>query len=119
MHLVFTWLVAPSCFFTAVRALSSYSVVREYSDDTFFDRWTQFGSWDNLTNGACLSNRHEGSRRILVSHWLYVGNANFLDQQAAVSEHLIYTNSDGRAVIKVDNTSVVSAPADRNSVHVF
>ncbi|EIM85938.1 uncharacterized protein STEHIDRAFT_58644 [Stereum hirsutum FP-91666 SS1] len=97
MNSALIWLSTVSFLLTVVRGSSSYSVVREYSGQTFFDRWTQFGSWDNLTNG----------------------NANFLDQQAAVSERLIYTDGDGRAVIKVDNTSVVSAPSDRNSVRTF
>lgn len=59
------------------------------------------------------------SKALLIFSLSTVGNANFLDQQAAVSERLIYTDGDGRAVIKVDNTSVVSAPSDRNSVRTF
>lgn len=37
----------------ALRAVSAYDIVREYSGSTFFDRWDYYGSWDNLTLGAC------------------------------------------------------------------
>ena len=29
-----------------------YDMVREYSGQSFFDRWDFYGSWDNLTLGA-------------------------------------------------------------------
>lgn len=120
MNTALIWLSTVSFLLTGVRASSSYSVVREYSGQTFFDRWTQFGSWDNLTNGTFIQAEACYLKVLLIFFLLSTeGNANFLDQQAAVTERLIYTDDNGRAVIKVDNTSVVSAPSDRNSVRTF
>lgn len=33
----------------------AFSVVRDYSGETFFDGWDFYGSWDNLTLGTSCS----------------------------------------------------------------
>lgn len=38
----------------ALRVVSSYDIVREYSGSSFFDAWTYYGQYDNLTLGASL-----------------------------------------------------------------
>jgi len=44
------WL-ALGAFASCISAVSGYSLVREYSGQTFFDRWDFYGNVDNLTNG--------------------------------------------------------------------
>jgi len=73
-----------------------YDMVREYSGQTFFDRWDFYGSWDNLT----------------------LGDVWWLDRNTAFQDGLAYTDGSGRAVIKVDNTSTVPWNEKRNSVRI-
>ena len=35
-------------------AFAAYNLVKEYSGTSFFSGWDFYGSYDNLTNGACL-----------------------------------------------------------------
>jgi hypothetical protein len=38
-------------FASYVSSVRGYSLVREYSGQTFFDRWDFYGGYDNLTQG--------------------------------------------------------------------
>ena len=49
------WLVLQ--IFTYVSFVESYSLVREYSGQSFFDRWDFYGGYDNLTQGEYISIR--------------------------------------------------------------
>ncbi|KIJ33045.1 glycoside hydrolase family 16 protein [Sphaerobolus stellatus SS14] len=90
-----------SAFFIPLTLLSTssfaYDLVRQYSGDTFFDRWTFLGGSDvNLTNG----------------------DVNYLGHTAAVSAKLVYTNSANNVIIKVDNTTNVPQNEKRNSIRL-
>ncbi|KAI0056594.1 hypothetical protein BV25DRAFT_1903121 [Artomyces pyxidatus] len=74
----------------------SYDIVREYSGQTFFDRWDFYGSWDNLT----------------------LGDVWWLDRDSAFQQGLAYTDDNGRVVIRVDNTSTVPFNEKRNTVRI-
>ncbi|KAJ3570032.1 hypothetical protein NP233_g4669 [Leucocoprinus birnbaumii] len=78
--------------------LASYVPVREYAGPNFFDAWTY---WDNVDNTT----------------W---GNVTYVDRQTATSSRLAYVNDAGNAIIKVDNTTLISpAPlVNRNSVRI-
>ncbi|CEQ41711.1 SPOSA6832_03453 [Sporobolomyces salmonicolor] len=95
----------------AAGARAEYSLVKDYSGDSFFNGWSYYGSWDNLTNG----------------------DVNFVNQSA--STQLAYVNDAGRmtahillalnpfhlaqnAIIKVDNTSTVLYPNKRDTVRI-
>ncbi|KIJ40103.1 glycoside hydrolase family 16 protein [Sphaerobolus stellatus SS14] len=81
-----------------LRTVSAYNFVREYSGSSFFDRWTFFGSFDNLTNG----------------------DVNFADKATAfnTSNPLVMVNSAQNVVIKVDNASTVLPTLKRTSVRI-
>jgi len=36
-------------------SLGAYNLVKDYSGQTFFDSWTYYGNYDNLTNGTHLN----------------------------------------------------------------
>ncbi|KAF9240470.1 concanavalin A-like lectin/glucanase domain-containing protein [Melanogaster broomeanus] len=78
------------------RAGMAYDIIREYAGSTFFDGWDFYGSWDNLT----------------------LGNATWVNQSVATSQQLAYVNSEGHAIIKVDNVTDVLDGALRNSVRI-
>ncbi|GAA5921226.1 hypothetical protein JCM1841_001643 [Sporobolomyces salmonicolor] len=78
----------------AAGARAEYSLVKDYSGDSFFNGWSYYGSWDNLTNG----------------------DVNFVNQSA--STQLAYVNDAGNAIIKVDNTSTVLYPNKRDTVRI-
>lgn len=73
-----------------------YDMVREYSGQSFFDRWDFYGSWDNLT----------------------LGDVWWLDRTSALEQGLAYTDTQGRAVLKVDNNSNVPWNQKRNSIRI-
>jgi hypothetical protein len=33
-------------------SLGAYNLVKDYSGQTFFDSWSYYGNYDNLTNGV-------------------------------------------------------------------
>ncbi|KAF8340185.1 glycoside hydrolase family 16 protein [Amanita rubescens] len=75
-----------------------YSLLREYSGSSFFDRWDFYGNVDNTT-------------------W---GNVTYLDRQDAMSSGLATVNSAGNAIMRVDDTTYI-APAsvvNRASVRI-
>ncbi|KAH9932847.1 concanavalin A-like lectin/glucanase domain-containing protein [Amylocystis lapponica] len=73
---------------------TSFQLVKEYSGTDFFQGWSFYGNFDNLTNGDVT----------------YVNQTN--------ATNLAYVNSAGNAIIKVDNTSFVPYNEKRNSVRV-
>lgn len=77
---------------------AAYNLVKDYSGQTFFDNWSYYGSYDNLTNGDII--------------WV---NQTVGD---APSNPLTYVNAAGNAVIKVDNTTTVPYNEKRNSVRL-
>ncbi|KIY50366.1 hypothetical protein FISHEDRAFT_64979 [Fistulina hepatica ATCC 64428] len=80
----------------AAEVLAAYNLVKEFSGDTFFDDWTYYGYWDNLTSG----------------------DVEFLSRANATADKLTYVNDAGRAIIKVDNTTDVLYNYKRNSVRI-
>ncbi|KDQ60268.1 glycoside hydrolase family 16 protein [Jaapia argillacea MUCL 33604] len=75
---------------------ASYSLVRSYSGQTFFDDWDFYGYWDNLT----------------------LGDVWWLNRSDAMTQGLAYINDAGRAVIKVVNSSNVPFNQKRNTVRI-
>ncbi|KAF9476798.1 hypothetical protein BDN70DRAFT_881992 [Pholiota conissans] len=73
----------------------------EYAGPTFFDKFAYYGNVDNTT-------------------W---GNVTFLDQTDATAQKLTFINGAGNAVIKVDNTTTLTAgppgqAVNRNSIRL-
>ncbi|KAJ8076790.1 hypothetical protein AAF712_000405 [Marasmius tenuissimus] len=90
------FLLVPTLF-PGFASATSYSLVRDYSGATFFNGWKFYGAADNLTNG----------------------DANFVSQSQASSLQLAYVDPNTqRAIIKVDNTSVVAFNEKRNTVRI-
>ncbi|KIM25375.1 glycoside hydrolase family 16 protein [Serendipita vermifera MAFF 305830] len=77
---------------------AAYNLVKDYSGQTFFDNWSYYGSFDNLTNGDII----------------WVDSAT----GSAPANPLTYINPAGNAVIKVDNTTTVPYNEKRNSVRL-
>ncbi|KAI0035226.1 concanavalin A-like lectin/glucanase domain-containing protein [Vararia minispora EC-137] len=88
--------VSALVIFPALTAATSYSLVKEYSGSTFFNDWSFYGNYDNLTNGDAI----------------------FVTRDVAASSNLAYVNSAGNAIIKVDNTTTVDYNYKRNTVRV-
>lgn len=78
-------------------AADTYDMVKEYAGTTFFDEWTFYNHFDNLTNG----------------------DVNFLSASQATSSKLAYVNPTTKhAIIAVDNTSTVVFNDKRSSVRM-
>jgi hypothetical protein len=76
---------------------ASYDLVKEYSGPKFFDDWTFYDHFDNLTNGDTV----------------------FLSASKAASSKLAYVDpTSSHAIIKVDNTSLIPYNYKRNSVRM-
>lgn len=73
---------------------ANYTLVQDYSGSGFFSGWDFYGHYDNLTNGDTT----------------YVDQTN--------SSSLAYVDSNGRAIVKVDNTTFVPYNEKRNSVRI-
>ncbi|KAI0032609.1 glycoside hydrolase family 16 protein [Vararia minispora EC-137] len=84
------------CVLAIALQVAAYDVVREYSGNTFFDRWDFYGSWDNLT----------------------LGDVWWQDRATAMSTGLAYVNEAGSAIMKVDNTTNVPFNDKRNSIRI-
>lgn len=78
-------------------ALAQYNLVKDYSGQSFFDNWSYYGNYDNLTNGDIV--------------WVNQTTAD-------ANPQLTYVNAAGNAIIKVDNTSTVVYNDKRNSVRL-
>ncbi|AFR98888.2 endo-1,3(4)-beta-glucanase [Cryptococcus neoformans C23] len=76
---------------------ASTPLVRTYQGDSFFDRWTYYGHYDNTTNGDAI----------------------FANKSVATSTpELTYVTSDGSAIIRVDNSSTVQYNYKRDTVKI-
>ena len=88
-----------------LQAHSIYIPLREYSGKSFFDRWDFYGNVDNTTWGTFVSDLKY--IYIQLDGHKYAGNASFVDSQTARNKNLVYTNSNGNAIIKVDDQATV------------
>ncbi|KAH7919467.1 glycoside hydrolase family 16 protein [Leucogyrophana mollusca] len=76
---------------------TQYSFSKEYYGSTFFDDWTFYNNYDNLTNGDAI----------------------FVSAQVAASAQLAYVDTTtSHAIIKVDNTTTVPYNDKRNTVRI-
>jgi len=88
--------LAPLLLASSITSSLGFSLVKEHAGQNFFDGWNFYGSWDNLT----------------------LGDVWWLNETAATDQHLAYINDAGRAVMKVDNTSVVPMGEKRNTIRI-
>ncbi|KIJ37321.1 glycoside hydrolase family 16 protein [Sphaerobolus stellatus SS14] len=79
---------------------------------SFFDRWSFYGSWDNLTLGKAPQYRS------LIKCLSRVGDVNWVDRNTAFSSNLVRIDSAQNAIIKVDNVSFVPWQEKRNTVRI-
>lgn len=77
-------------------AHAAYNLVQTWEGQSFFDGWQFYGNYDNLTNGDAI----------------------WVNQSLATSDHLAYVDSNGKAILKVDNTTNVPYNDKRNSVRI-
>jgi hypothetical protein len=78
-------------------AADTYDMVKEYAGSTFFDDWTFYNHFDNLTNGDVV----------------------FLSASEALSSKLAFVDSNtNHAIMQVDNSSTVLFNDKRNSVRL-
>jgi len=75
---------------------TNYQMAVEYAGSNFFDGWTFFDNFDNLTNGQAI----------------------FLGESAAMKQKLAYVNDAGNAIMRVDNTSKLSFGDKRDTIHI-
>ncbi|EJU02507.1 hypothetical protein DACRYDRAFT_22128 [Dacryopinax primogenitus] len=76
---------------------AGYNLLQNWQGNTFFDNWSFYGNFDNLTNG----------------------DAVFVTQAVAQSEpQLAFINGAGNAIVRVDNASNVVYPNKRNTVRL-
>ncbi|KIM42972.1 glycoside hydrolase family 16 protein [Hebeloma cylindrosporum] len=93
----FLFLVLSPPFFAALVTADTYNMVKEYSGTNFFDEWTFYDNYDNLTNGDVV----------------------FLSaSQAFASKSAFVDSSTKHAIISVDNSSTVTFNYKRNSVRI-
>lgn len=94
---------------------ANFTLVQDYSGDSFFDAWDFYGNYDNLTNGK----RSISSTCFLFlirMTFLSLGDVTYVNKTNATN--LAYVDSSGRAIIKVDNTSYVPYNDKRDSVRI-
>ncbi|KZT70709.1 glycoside hydrolase family 16 protein [Daedalea quercina L-15889] len=89
-------LAAAALYSGSALAATSYSLVKEYSGQDFFNDWVFYNQYDNTTNGDIV----------------------YVSQQNATAQKLAYVNDNGAAIIKVDNTSFVPWNQKRDSVRI-
>ncbi|CED84003.1 Concanavalin A-like lectin/glucanase, subgroup [Phaffia rhodozyma] len=83
--------------FASVAQATSYTLAKTYSGSTFFDDWSYYGNYDNLT----------------------LGDVTWVNRTVAdANPELTYVNDAGNAIIKVDNTSTVAYNYKRDSVRI-
>lgn len=73
-----------------------YNLVQTWEGQSFFDGWEFYGNYDNLTNGDAI----------------------WVNQSVATSSNLAYVDSNGKAILKVDNTTNVPYNYKRNTVRI-
>lgn len=89
------WLVF-EVFSSYIYSVMGYSLVREYSGQSFFDLWDFYGANDNTTQGTAI----------------------WVNESYAISQRLAYVDSQGNAIIKVDNTTDVPMGQNRSTVRI-
>ncbi|KAG5349932.1 hypothetical protein C0989_001216, partial [Termitomyces sp. Mn162] len=75
---------------------AGYDLVKDYSGQPFFDEWDFYGAYDNLT----------------------LGDVVWLDVDQAYGQGLVYVNTVGNAILKVDNEHSVAFGQKRASVRI-
>lgn len=77
-------------------SLGAYNLVKDYSGQTFFDSWSYYGTYDNLTNGMSADS-------FFLAHVsLITGDVIWVNQTVADgTPKLTYINGAGNAIIKV------------------
>ncbi|KAJ9107734.1 hypothetical protein QFC21_001195 [Naganishia friedmannii] len=91
--------IAAAGLFSAVcvdAAGATYNLIKTYQGESFFDDWSYYGNYDNLTNGDAI----------------------WVNSTVGTSDQLTYATSGGNAIVKVDNTSTVEYNYKRNSVRL-
>ncbi|KAF8531330.1 concanavalin A-like lectin/glucanase domain-containing protein [Gautieria morchelliformis] len=81
---------------TIITGIRGYDLVREFSGSSFFDRWTYYGLFDNLTQGDVI----------------------YVDRNTAFANNLTYITPQNTVIIKVDNFTTVPFNDKRNSVRI-
>jgi len=78
-------------------ASTTYDMIKEYHGSGFFDDWSFYGNFDNLTEGDAI----------------------FVTEEVATSSQLAYVDSStNHAIMKVDNTSTVAFNDKRNTIRI-
>ena len=104
-------------FLSLLHSSSSYDLVREYSGQTFLDRWDFYGSWDNLTLGV-LARISTSIFPFFPFTSILKGDVWWLDRASAFRENLAYVDQNNRVIMKVDNVADIPFNEKRNSVIV-
>jgi hypothetical protein len=78
-------------------AFGTYSLVTDYSGQNFFDSWTYFGAYDNLTQGMPAN--------LFLDHVsLAAGDVIWVNSTVAQNNpSLTYVNGAGNAIVKVSS----------------
>ncbi|KAG6810579.1 hypothetical protein H0H92_011279 [Tricholoma furcatifolium] len=101
----FTLALAGISLLTSVAA-TSYDMIKDFSGPSFFDDWTFYNNYDNLTNGDAI--------QVVTQPY-----SSFVSASVAASSQLAYVDSTtNNAIIKVDNTSTVVWNDKRNTVRI-
>lgn len=112
---------------------AQYAMLKEYAGQTFFDDWNFYDNctcliplasiWRSLH--SLFNSRQPDQWKCKVwcpdEFWLsQLPNAcfSYLSAKDAASQQLAFINSQGNAIMKVDNTSTVKFPDRRNSIRV-
>ncbi|KIP04230.1 glycoside hydrolase family 16 protein [Phlebiopsis gigantea 11061_1 CR5-6] len=77
-------------------ANAQYTMVKEYIGEHFFDDWSFYNNFDNLTNG----------------------DAFFVSASDASKDKLAFVNNAGNAIMQVDNFTNVDFNTKRNSIRI-
>ncbi|KAF9046362.1 glycoside hydrolase family 16 protein [Panaeolus papilionaceus] len=97
--------ILPTALFASLATLlivpftraATYDLTKEYSGSTFFNDWTFYNNFDNLTNGDAI----------------------FVSASVAASQQLAFVDPNtNHAIIKVDNTTNVPFNIKRNTVRI-
>ncbi|KAL5519765.1 hypothetical protein ACEPAG_1425 [Sanghuangporus baumii] len=79
-----------------IASATRYNYAMEYSGSSFFDRWSFYDHFDNLTNG----------------------DAMFVNDAVAQKNGLAFVNDNGNAIIRVDNSTTLSFGEKRDSIRM-
>ncbi|KAI9573503.1 glycoside hydrolase family 16 protein [Boletus coccyginus] len=96
---VTSWLYPLAVALATLPSISAtqYSLAEEYYGSSFFDAWTFYNNYDNLTNGDAI----------------------FVSAQTAFADNLAYVDSTtSHAFIRVDNFTTVPYNDKRNTVRI-